>query len=298
MPPRGLLVVAGAVAGALALGLGPGPAAHAADPAAGTAPVAPPPAADGAAYEAALRAGDAAFVGRDDPERLAAALARYREAAALRPGDPSALLAVARAEAFHAQAAPAIARDAWREASRAAEGALRRTSPAFAAAVDRGDEPGRAAAAVGAPGAEPLYWLALATMGMAQARGMAAVLAVKAHAAAMMERVAALDEALDHGGPRRALGAWLATIPSAAGGGAAAARRQFERARALAPDYQLGRVLEAQTLAVLLQDRPRFEALLREALAWDEAAAPAIAAENRLAKRRARELLAQVERLF
>jgi hypothetical protein len=127
---------------------------------------------------------------------------------------------------------------------------------------------------------------------------MAAVLAVRDGARAMMERAAALDETVDYGGPRRALGAWLATIPSAAGGGAAAARRELERARALDPDYQLTRVREAETLAVLLQDAQRFDALLDAVLAFDPARRPEIAPENRLAQRLARDLKARRGRLF
>jgi hypothetical protein len=135
-------------------------------------------------------------------------------------------------------------------------------------------------------------------MGMAQSRGMSAVLAVREAARALMQRAAELDERVDHGGPRRALGAWLATLPSAAGGGAAAARAQLERARALSPVYQLTKVRDAEVLAVLLQDAARFDALLREVLAFDVAAAPEIAPENRLAQRLARALVARRDRLF
>jgi len=250
------------------------------------------------AFAAAQRQGDAAFAEREDPRRLAEAVARYAEAASLRPADGAPLVALARAHAFHALSTPAAARDAWREASRAAERALRLAAPAFAAATDGGDDPARAAPSVGAAAAEPLYWVAVATMGMAQARGMSAVLAAKDAARGMMERAAELDERLDHGGPRRSLGAWLATIPSAAGGGAAAARKELDRALSLDPAYQLTRVRDAETLAVLLQDRKRFEGLLGDVLAFDEARAPGIAPENRLAKRLARELLARRDRLF
>ncbi len=245
-----------------------------------------------------LAAGNAAFAGRDDPERLSQAIARYGAAAALRPGDAAPLLALARAHAYRALAVPAAARDAWREASRAAERALKITGPTLADIIDRGDAPALVAAKVDAHGAEPLYWLALATMGMAQARGMAAVLAVKDEARAMMERAAELDDRIDFAGPHRALGVWLATIPSAAGGGAGAARAQFERASSLFPAYQLNLVRDAETLEVLLQDRKRFEALLGQVLAFDEASTPELAPENRLAKRLARELLARRDRLF
>jgi TRAP transporter TatT component family protein len=248
--------------------------------------------------DAALTAGQAAFAGRGDPLRLDQAIARFSEAARLRPADPAPLLALARAHAFRAEASPGAAREAWGEAARAAERALRLVCPGFGEVVDGGGEPRAAAAKVDARGAEALYWLALAAVSGAKARGMAALLAIKDEARALMERAAELDEQVDGGGPRRALGAWLATLPSAAGGGATAARRQLERARALRPDDQRTKVVEAETLAVLLQDRARFEALLSEVLAFDSARAPALGPENALAKRRAHELLERKERLF
>ena len=282
----------------LAAGLAPPGAPSGAAGRSGPEAAATPPAAAREPYAEELRSGEAAYDGREDPPQLASAIAHFRAAAALRPGEAAPLLALARASAFRAQALPGTARDAWRDASGAAEQALRIASPAFAAAIDRGEDPGRASAKVERSGAAPLYWLALSTMGMAQARGMAAVLSVKDGARAMMERAAALDERVDFAGPRRALGAWLATLPSAAGGGAGAARSQFDRARSLFPEYQLARVRDAEVLAVLLQDRKRFEAALGEVLAFDDGRAPAIAPENRLAKKLARDLLARKERLF
>jgi hypothetical protein len=267
--------------------------------AAAGAPSAPArPADGGAAFAADLAAARSAFARRDDPARLSEAVALFAKAAALRPGDARAEIPLARAQAFRAQSRPDEALDAWREAAAAAERALRAAAPAWAEATDRGQDPARTVALVRSTGAEALYWFALATMGSAQARGMIAVLAVRDAARAMMERAAELDERVDHGGPRRALGAWLAALPSAAGGGPGAAREEFERARALAPSYQLARVREAETLAVLLQDRQRFEALLKAVLAFDASAAPEIGPENRLAKRLARDLLARRDTLF
>src|SRR6266508_6072881 len=164
--------------------------------------VAMPP--GGAQYTEEMQAGEAAFAGREDPALLTAAIGRFRAAAALKPGDGAALLSLARAQVYRAMATREVARDSWREASRAAEQALRNAAPAFAEAIDRGEDPGRAAAKVDRAGAAPLYWFALATMGMAQTRGMVAVLAVKDAARAMMERAAALDERIDFAGPRRA----------------------------------------------------------------------------------------------
>lgn len=243
-----------------------------------------------------LTAGDTAFRSRADPDRLAAALAAYRQASAA--GQLNADLRLARAEAFRALSDRWSSREAWGAVSRAAERALRRSDPDWARAIDEGLLPGPAAAKVGPKGAEALYWLALATFSGAQVRGFAAVLAVKDAALAMMERAVALDETVDHAGPRRALGTWIAALPFAAGGGATVSRQQFDRARSLAPTYLFTRLREAETLCVLLQDRQRFEALLSEILAFDETTSPEVAPENQIAKQRARELLARVDGLF
>ncbi len=245
-----------------------------------------------------LQAAASDYARRNDLNRLDSSIERYREASRLRPGSAAAELGLARALAFRAQSTRRTARVDWGESARAAERALREAAPAWAASIDRGETPERAAALVPRGGAEPLYWLALGTMGLAEARGMAAVLAVKDGARAMMERAAELDERVDAGGPRRALGAWVATLPSAAGGGAAAARAHFARARGVAPAAQLTPLREAATLAVLVQDGARFDALLREVLAFDPARAPELAPENRLAQRLARELAARRGRLF
>lgn len=251
-------------------------------------------------FDDAVAEGDRAFALRGDPARLEAALRAYRLAAAHRPGDPAAELRLARAEAFRGRAAqtPTLAKEAWEASARAAERALRRGAPAWAEAIDRGDDAAAAAARVDAPAAEALYLLAQGAMRGAQATGYAAVLAVKDATLAMMSRAAELDERVDAAGPHRALGAWRAALPVAAGGGAAASRAHFDRARALAPDDQLARVAEAETWAVLVQDEARFDQLLEAVLAFDLGRDPARAPENALAKRRASDLLERKARLF
>jgi hypothetical protein len=260
------------------------------------APAAPAP----ERVDALLAEGDRALLDRGDPARLAAALAAYGRALAQSPGDAAAALRLARAEAFRGLAAgdPAHAREAWDASARAAERALRRLAPGWAEAIDRGEDPAAAASRVDAAGAEALYYLAQGAMRAAQATGYAAVLAVKDAALAMMSRAAELDERLDSAGPHRALGAWRAALPFAAGGGASSSRAHFERARALFPGEQLARVAEAETYAVLVQDERLFESLLAEVLAFDPGRDPARAPENRVARRRAQELLDRKARLF
>jgi hypothetical protein len=267
-----------------------------------THPAAPPepPRDGGERFGADLAEGDHAFLRRGDPARLDAAISAYARAAARRPGAPEAGLRLARAEAFAALAAtaPARSREAWDASARAAERALRTLSPSWAAAIDAGEDPAAAAARVDGSGAEALYLLAQGSMRSAQATGYAAVLAVKNAALAMMARAAELDERIDAAGPHRALGAWRAALPVAAGGGAAASRAHFDRARALAPDDLLARVAEAETYAVLVQDPALFDRLLSEVARADLSRDPSRAAENAIARRRAEALAARKARLF
>jgi hypothetical protein len=262
-------------------------------------PAPPPPRTAGPeAVQAALAEGDAAWSRRAEPPQLLAALDAWRRAAAARSGEPATELRLARGEGFRALAAqlPIEALAAHEASSRAAERALRTLSPAFAAAVDQGRPLAEAAALVGPDGAEPLYWLALGRLGVAQGTGPAAVLAVKDHALALMARAAELDERLEAGGPLRALGAWSAMLPSSAGGGVEAARRRFARAAELFPDEPWRRVDEARTLRVLVQDGAGFERLLGEVLEAPEAAERG--PEQALARRRARDWLDKRARLF
>jgi hypothetical protein len=249
-------------------------------------------------FAAALAAGDRAFEARDDEARLRDAIRAYGDAAAELPGEPRAELSLARAWLLLGAAAPRETPGACDAAARASERALRALDPDFAAAVDRGDAPEKALGAVKAPAAAALYWFSLAALEGARARGFAAVLAVREAVRAGLQRAAALDERVDHGGPHRALGDLLAGLPTAAGGGAAAAREHFDRALALAPDYQLTRVLEAERLAVLLQDRKLFDLRLAEVAGFDLAAAPALAPENALARRLGAVLRKRADRLF
>lgn len=281
-------------AAALALLLAAAPAATA------------PPAAHAPELLEALRTADLAFARRDDPARLAAAIAGYERARTLARGEPSvelrAELGLARAQAFRALADPKAVAEASLACARAAERALRIGSPEWAQSIDRGEEAVKAAARVERAGAEPLYWLGSCFMDVARSRGFSAVLAAKDELRALLERAVALDPAVDEAGPHRALGAWIAALPSAAGGGAGQARRHFDRAAALAPDDLLRRVREAETWAVLVQDRALFLALLDEVLAAGVSQPRSLPStrgpENAIAREQARALRKRVDRLF
>lgn len=283
-----------AAAGALLACSTPSPASVAA------APRQAAPAGD--TWAAAIAAGDRAWSARADPGQLDAALAAFRKAASLRPDDPDTELRLARAEALRALGSNGNgngeARAAWDACSRAAERALRAVAPTFAEAIDRGDDPVGAAARVEAGGAEPLYWLAVGRLRVAQATGPMAVMVTKDVVLGLLERVVALEERVDRAGAHRVLGALRAALPAAAGGGVARSKEHFEKARALAPEDPFRPVMQAETLAVLLQDSSWFDALLAEVNARDPKAEPALAAEILAAKKLAAALAARRARLF
>jgi len=115
---------------------------------------------------------------------------------------------------------------------------------------------------------------------------------------ALMARIAALDEAYDHGGPHVYLGVFETLLPPAMGGRPEAGRAHFERAIALSQGrYLLAKVLFAERYARLVFDRDLHDRLLTEVLET-EPHAPGLTLLNLLAKEQARALLASADDYF
>jgi hypothetical protein len=108
---------------------------------------------------------------------------------------------------------------------------------------------------------------------------------------ALMRRIVALDETLDHGGAHLHLGVLLTLRPASLGGRPDEGREHFERAVALSEDRNLmAKVLFARYYARLVFDRPLYEALLLDVTAADPKA-PGLTLSNTLAREEARRLL-------
>ena len=115
---------------------------------------------------------------------------------------------------------------------------------------------------------------------------------------ALLRRTLELDEAWEAGSIHEA-SIVLEALPEAMGGSPQRAREHFERAVELSDGNRAGPyVIFAESVCVTAQDRPEFEALLREALAVDLDAAPANRLANRLAQDHARHLLGTADDLF
>ncbi len=114
-----------------------------------------------------------------------------------------------------------------------------------------------------------------------------------------LDRVLALDDTYNYGGPHLLMGVYLAVRAPVLGGGLAEAEKQFDRAFAISGNKVLaGKVLFAQYYAVGIKDRQLFEATLREVMAAPVDEVPELTLPNTLAKEKAKKLMAKTEEYF
>lgn len=115
----------------------------------------------------------------------------------------------------------------------------------------------------------------------------------------IMERVLQLDEGYYHGAAHLFLGSYYGSRSAMLGGNPVESRAHFERALAIG-DHQFlpAQVAFAETYARTVFDRDLFEKLLREVLDFPLASRPDFALANQVAKKRAGQLLAEVDRYF
>ncbi len=115
---------------------------------------------------------------------------------------------------------------------------------------------------------------------------------------ALMTRVVELDETYNHGEAHLYLGVFATLLPPALGGKPEEGRAHFERAIQLSAGRDLmAKVEYARRYARITYDRPLHDRLLQEVLDAD-AVAPGLTLSNMLAKRQAKELLANADSYF
>lgn len=116
---------------------------------------------------------------------------------------------------------------------------------------------------------------------------------------ATLDRVLALDDTYNYGGPHLLMGVYLAVRAPVLGGGLAEAKKHFDRAFAISGNKVLtGKVLFAQYYAVGMKDRQLFEGTLREVMAAPVDEVPELTLPNTLAKEKAKKLMAKTEEYF
>jgi tetratricopeptide (TPR) repeat protein len=251
-----------------------------------------------------IQQGDEAWTGRDDPERIRAAITAWEGAVEIDGNDAETWSKISRAYYFLADghlrfSAPDQMGEQFQHGIQASERALRALSPEFAQRMAAGELMQNAVASLTDPAATPpLYWRATNLGKWAQTQGFDEVLNRKDEIRAMMTRCMELDRYYFHAGPDRYFGAFFAIAPSFAGGDLDRSLQHFEESMRRENNYFGTHVLLAENYAVKRQDRALFEQHLRFVIDGDPESLADVAPENRIEQRKARDLLARIDELF
>lgn len=247
----------------------------------------------------------AAWEKRDDRASLERAIAGWQQKVAADPKDAISLLALSRAYYFLADAHLALEPGdndkeellTYEKGVNAGEKALIILEPELDAQLRAGAEFKDVVGKISARGSSAAFWYCANLGKFASRKGLKAVLFYNERIRAAMDRVIELDETYHYGAPPRLLGAFFAALPTVAGKNVRKSREYFDRAQEIAPNYLATRVLEAQFLAVELEDKELYRRLLEEVQAAPDGEGDA-APENRAAKRWAAKLLREIDERF
>ncbi|MBX3272017.1 MAG: hypothetical protein KF729_17255 [Sandaracinaceae bacterium] len=253
--------------------------------------------------EQLIAQGDEAWQGRDDPDRIRAAIAAWEQATELDGNDHQTWVKIARAYYFLSDGHLRFSDESqmmetYQRGIRAAERALRALSPEFAQAMAAGQPAEGAVANLQANAVPALYWRATNLGKWARLDSFATVLSFKDEIRAMMTRCMELDRGFFFAGPDRYFGAFFAIAPTYAGGDLALSRQHFDESLRQFPNYFGTHVLYAEELAVKLQDRAMYIEHLNLVINGDPESLPEAAPENRVEQRKARAALERVDELF
>jgi len=146
-----------------------------------------------------------------------------------------------------------------------------------------------------------LYWAAAGIARWGKHAPFAKKVAARSKIRLYWDRVMQLDPNYFHGGAYRFFGGYYALVPPITGEqDVNKSREMFEKAVTAAPYYLETKVLYAEAYAAhaKVRDRELFRRLLQEVLNADPGQNPDCTAENRLAQKKARGLLAQENEIF
>jgi hypothetical protein len=115
---------------------------------------------------------------------------------------------------------------------------------------------------------------------------------------AMARRAAELDSGYGHGSTHALIAVIAASRPSMLGGSDELAKKEFDEAMGIAPDYLMTKVLYAQYYARRTGDQALFDSTLGAVISADIGGKKEQALANTLARRRAKILLAMKKELF
>ena len=159
--------------------------------------------------------------------------------------------------------------------------------------------PGEALGRTGKRHVPLLYWTGLSWFGaISLAKNDSELSADQGLAESLIRRALELDEGFERGALHDFYIAWEGR-GEAVGGSFERARQHLDRALVLARGHRASPLVTyAESVSVARQDRKEFESLLRQALAIDPDAEPALRLSNLVYQQRARWLLGRTEDLF
>lgn len=247
--------------------------------------------------------GDEAWLGRDDPDRIRAAIATWEQAVTMDGSDHATWVKIARAYYFltdgHLRFSDEGAMlETYQRGIRAAERALGALSSEFAEAMSAGEPLEDALGNLEANAVPALYWRATNLGKWARMDGFATLLAHKDEIRSVMTRCMELDRYYFFAGPDRYFGAFFSIAPTYAGGNLDLSRQHFDESVRQQPNYFGTHVLFAGELAVKLQDREMFLSHLNLVIDGDPEALEGAEPENRIEQRKARALMERIDDLF
>lgn len=263
----------------------------------------PPPTAQGDAA-ALVAAGEEAWQSRHDEASLRTAIDSWKQALAIDPSRAALRVRLARAHYFLADghlrfddARSAEQLDNLREATNQSELALGQQYPAFRSKYCS-RQPYSVALQQLDRGAIPaMYWYGVALGKYALSTSIVEVLNNVPRIKAMMSLVRQLDPDFYYTAADRYFGAFYTKIPFP-GGDLPRSKAHFEASVAASPNYLATKVLYAELYALKSGDRALFETQLKAVMDFDLDTEPDIKAENAAEKRKAEELLDEIDVYF
>mgnify|MGYP001162480661 CR=1 FL=1 len=254
--------------------------------------------------QALIAQGDAAWAERGDEARLREAVKSWQQAVAIDPTNADTRVKLARAHYFLADGYIRFDEEKKEEmlshfemGTNQAEIALAQAYPAYRSKFCA-RQPFSSALQQLDKGAVPaIYWYATNLGKYALAKSIVTVLNEKDRIKAMMGFIKSTDEGFFYNAADRYFGAFYTKIPFP-NGDLPKSRGHFEASIAGSPTYLATKVLFASMNALKAGDKATFKRLLDEVAAFDLQTAPELLPENTIEKRKAADLLDEIDVYF
>lgn len=236
---------------------------------------------------------------RDDPPKARQALALYRRAFAADPANVELGTRLARAfhfAGYYVETDPARQDSLFLQGVEIGERVLA-LNPSFQATYRKTTDEARALAALDISWINPIYWTGMNYDRWTSGQGRLVRYRNKQRVEAYMTRVKELDPNFFYGAVPRYFGV-LPTQGRAPFVDIDNAKREFDRAVELAPNFFGNQRTYAETYAVKKKDRELFKKLLEQVINGNPNALPDVAPENKFEQEMAKKMLARIEDYF